>query len=332
MSCLIALLVPGATPLRAQGPPASLAQFLTETAHLTTSELADIAAGRAVVKELPTTDGREVALIGVQRIDIPRATLALRLARVDSGSGVGVFSDPAQPSDVAGFSVPHSEVETMARCQPGSCKVKLPGDAIAAMAGFNPDAEGADTAVSAAFGRLMLQYVTAYRTRGNEALIEYGDRPTPNSAAKVWDGIVARSAYMYAVSPSLANYLRNYPHDRPPGLRETIFWTQENIQGAKPMATIMQRMVYEPTELTGTTVIVSKQLYCSHYLDGGLNVTAIVDATAESGRPAQSAYLLLIRRLHFDDLPSGGPLNIRGKVISRYRDATVNDLRDAAHG
>jgi hypothetical protein len=40
-------------------------------------------------------------------------------------------------------------------------------------------------------------------------------------------------------------------------------------------------------------------------------------------------YLVLLRRLHFDDLPSGGLMNVRGKVIGKLRDQTETSLRDS---
>jgi len=46
-----------------------------------------------------------------------------------------------------------------------------------------------------------------------------------------------------------------------------------------------------------------------------------------SGQPGM--YLVFLRRLHFDELPSGGLLDIRGKVIGKLRDQTRVALDEA---
>jgi hypothetical protein len=317
----------------AQMMASGLAKFITDTAGFTTDEITRATSGTPVVKVLRTTDSREVALIGVVRVRVPRdfyvGRVATAAASADSSSGaLGVFSTPAKPQDVASFSLPHNEVEELAKCRPGSCKLKLPGkEMVAARAAADSAPSAPDSAVAAYFARRMIAYVTAYRSRGKDALVVYEDAPTASAAAEVWDGMLSRSPYVYAAMPSLARYLANYPHDRPPGLREAIYWTEDDVPGAKTIVTITHQIVYDPPEMSGTSVVVSKQLYCDHYLDGGLDLMAVVDAAAASGTPPASD-VVFIRRLHFDDLPSGGIVNVRGKVISRFTDETRNSLRD----
>jgi hypothetical protein len=75
----------------------------------------------------------------------------------------------------------------------------------------------AGSVASAYFRRRMIEYVTAYRARGNSALLVYADRKSTSSAAQVFSGIVSRSPYMYQYAPSLQKYLENYPKNRPGG-------------------------------------------------------------------------------------------------------------------
>jgi hypothetical protein len=70
-------------------------------------------------------------------------------------------------------------------------------------------------------------------------------------------------------------------------------------------------------------------LYAAHFLDGALDLDAVVDEAASSGTTPTALYLVRFRRLHFDDLPSGGLLNVRGKAISKLRERTTTGLRDA---
>ncbi len=85
--------------------------------------------------------------------------------------------------------------------------------------------------------------------------------------------------------------------------------------------------MYAPPELPGSTLIASKLLYADHYLDGALGLTAVVDQAGDQANPG--IYLVVLRRLHFDDLPSGGLIDVRGKVIGKLRERTASVLSDA---
>jgi hypothetical protein len=56
-------------------------------------------------------------------------------------------------------------------------------------------------------------------------------------------------------------------------------------------------------------------------------LTAVVDQAGDQAN--LGIYLVVLRRLHFDDLPSGGLINVRGKVIGKLRERTASVLRDA---
>lgn len=56
---------------------------------------------------------------------------------------------------------------------------------------------------------------------------------------------------------------------------------------------------------------------------------AVIDRTGATAPDSAGIYLILLRRLHFDDLPSEGIINVKGKVIGKTRDRTLDFLRDA---
>ena len=319
----------------AQAMPASLTQFLQGTVGLKPDETSGVSQGMPVVKLLETSDRREVALIGVESIEVPRAFYVQQTTdfpsslREPSRIGFGLFSDPAVAADVATFSLPHDDVQALAQCRPGNCKLKLPARAIVDLgATLDVTSPSADSVASAYFARYLVEYVTAYRARGNSALVVYDDASDAGAAAQVWDGILSRSPYVYRYAPTLDRFFRNYPDDRPPGAREALFWAQDVLPGLQPLLTITHEIVYAPPELPGATLIASKQLYCDHYLDGALDLMAVVDQAGAPAPDSAGIYIVLLRRLHFDDLPSGGLVNVRGKVIGKMRDRTMAFLRD----
>ncbi len=62
-------------------------------------------------------------------------------------------------------------------------------------------------------------------------------------------------------------------------------------------------------------------------LDGALDVTAVVDLVGGQRAKAAGIALVILRRWHFDDLPSGGLMNARGRVTGKLRDQTIALLR-----
>lgn len=323
------------TRVAAQNLPPALAQFLHETIRLNADELSVVPTGKPVVKLLDTPDPLEIAVFGIVSIAVPRTFYVQRAADFKSSlrsplrARFGIFSDPAVPADVASVSVPHDDVQDLQHCRPGSCQLKLSVEAMARLrASFDSSPASADSAVASYVRRRMIDYVTGYRARGNAALITYADADSAARAAQVFAGIVARSPYMYQYAPSLERYLANYPSDRPADLSEVVFWSEDDLPGTKPTISITHEVAYSPPELPGCTLIAAKQLYADHYYDGALALTAVVD----QGAGQAGIYLVFLRRVHFDELPSGGLINVRGKVIGKLRDATKTALGEAKTG
>jgi hypothetical protein len=323
-------------PLRgaAQGMPQSLAHFLQQTILLSQDELRGASSGNPVVKALETSDRLEIAVFGIVSIDVPRSFQVQRAVdfpsslRDPSRLRFAVFSDPVAASDVINFSLPHADVQDLARCRPGACRLKLSSEAVAELrAAIDPASPSADSVASAYFGRRMMDYVTAYRARGNGALIVYNDYPARVAAANVFDAMLSHSPYMYQYAPSLERYLENYPKDRPMDVSEALFWSEDDLPGLRPTLTLTHEVVYAPSELPGSTLIALKLLYADHFLDGALDLTAVVDQAGSGVADPRGIYLVVLRRLHFDDL--SGPFNVRGRVIGELRNRTKELLRDA---
>ena len=54
-------------------------------------------------------------------------------------------------------------------------------------------------------------------------------------------------------------------------------------------------------------------------------MTCVVDRQGLDGRPG--SYVLVLRRYRFDNMPSGGLINIRGRAVGALRDQLLADLR-----
>jgi hypothetical protein len=177
----------------------------------------------------------------------------------------------------------------------------------------------------------LLEYVASYRERGNAAMAVYDDEGGVRSSDALAK-MLADSTYVFSRVPSLGRQLLRYPADTLPGATEVIFWSLDNLPHVRQVLRITHEVVYSPPELPGTTVIAAKQIYANHYFEAGLELlTAIDDASAAANGSPLGFTLLAVRHYRFDHLPSGGLLNLRGRVIGGLRDNVRADLVRLKH-
>jgi hypothetical protein len=179
----------------------------------------------------------------------------------------------------------------------------------------------------AAYARQRLvDYVNDYRRRGNEALVVYDDRGTVHAS----DALVAMlrdSSYAFTALPALGQHLLDYPRSTLPGATEVIFWSRDEMPHLRIVTRITHATIYSPPDRSDVTIIAAKQLYADHYFEAGLEVLGAVDRPSANAPDARGITVLAVRRYRFDHMPSGGLLNIRGRVANGLRDGVLADLK-----
>lgn len=316
----------------AQGQaPAQLVTFLHQSIGLDSAQLALVERGEGFVRVLETKDRRDVALFGIITTAVARDAYITRVRdfrnslAAPSRTHFGIFSDPATAADVAAVTISMRDVGDMKDCRPGDCVVKLPAtDMRRIHEETNWSADDVQAQLGAYARRRLVEYVTDYRARGDSAMAIYDDRGNMNVHANAaFAGMLAESPYVYQNVPSLGRYLAAYPHEKLPGAAEVLFWSEDAMPRLRPILSVTHQVVYTPPELPGVTLIAAKQLYADHYFEAALDVTCVVDRQGGS-------YLLVLRRYRFDNMPSGGLINIRGRAIGALRDQLLADLRRQA--
>ena len=321
-----------ASPVRGQAPE-QLVTFLRQGIGLDAAQLALIERGEGVVKVLETKDRRDVALFGIITADVPRDAYVGRVRdfrtslAAPSRRYFGIFSDPASAVDVAAVTITERDVKEMKDCRPGDCVVKLPAvDMQRIHEQTNWNAGDIQAQLGAYARRRLVEYVTDYRQRGDSAMAIYDDRGTLNvHASEAFAAMLAESPYVYQNVPSLGRYLGAYPREKLAGAVEVIYWSEDAMPRLRPILSVTHQVVYTPPELPGVTLIAAKQLYANHYFEAALDVTCVVDRQLADGRTG--TYLLVLRRYRFDNMPSGGLINIRGRAIGALRDQLLADLQ-----
>ncbi|MES3032640.1 MAG: hypothetical protein V4813_01435 [Gemmatimonadota bacterium] len=300
-------------------------------AQFDAAELAAVERGDVALRVLPTTDQRDVAVLGIVRLPAARHEYLRRVQdfrtwlRSPTRVALGVFSEPAVVADVAAMHVSRQDANDLRKCRAGDCTTKLPAaeiDRVRAEVDWRADDRVAQVSVLAR--RRLVQLVEEYRARGNAALPIYDDRPAVR-ADEAFAAVLAQSGYLRQVAPSLAQYLQSFPRERPAGVADVIFWSEEAVPRLRPILSLTHAVVYTPPELGGTTIVLSKQLYANHYFEAALESRTVIDRDVAGDTP--SVYLVVERRFRFDNLPRGGILNIRGRAVSGLRDQLLAELR-----
>jgi len=329
-AALIGGVATAATPLQGQHPPARLAQFLSQAIGLDSAQVVTMERGTAVVKVLETPVKRDVAVFGIISVDVPREVYVGRVRdvatslRTPTRTRFGIFSDPATMRDVQDIAIDVEDVRDLKECHPGKCDWKLPATEMQRIrqeidwAAADPRAQ-----VSAYAQRRMVDYVTDYRARGDSALVVYDDVGHVR-ASDAFAALLAQSPYVYEYVAPLHRHLASYPHDTLAGASDVLFWSVDALRGLKPILNITHLSLYTPPDSSGMTVVAAKQIYADHYFEAALELVAVVDRPTAGAK--RGSYLILVRRFRFDDLPSGGLINIRGKVVGKLRDQIRADL------
>jgi hypothetical protein len=317
----------------AQERPRALDSFLSQTVGLDQSQLTALSRGEVVAKILATADVRDVSVLGVVHVSAQRRAFVQRqrdfpsALRAPTRSVAAVFSVPAKPADVAAIQVSSKDVDDLRDCKPNECNFKLPtADMDQLHATIDWRAPDAPARVTAYVRQRLLEYVTSYREHGNAAMIVFGDEGGVR-ASDAFADMLADSTYVFSRVPSLGSHLLRYPADTLPGASEVVFWSLDNLPHVRQVLRVTHETVYSPPELPNTTLIAAKQIYADHYFQAGLELlTAIDDSAPANGASAPGFTLIAVRHYRFDHLPSGGILNLRGRVVGGLRDNVRADL------
>lgn len=264
-------------------------------------------------------------------IDVPRATIAARVRdlssflRTPSRPAFGIFGTPATAADARAFSADHGDLDAIRDCRPGDCDVKMPvpkfDDFRRGIDWSTPDAP---SRVNAIVRQTMADYVERYRRGGTAAMVEYGDQQSARRASEAFGSLLAESPYIYDYVPAFHRYLQAYPADTLPGVTDAIYWATDRLSSLRPILSITHLSIYEPTDAP-LTLISAKQLYASHYFIGAFTLTTLLDRPDAPG--GNGTYYIVVQRMRFDHLPSGGLLNIRGRVTGKLNEALAAELR-----
>lgn len=323
-------------PLADAQQPAQLAEFLRQGIGLDAAQIAAVERGDPVVRVLDTKNPRDVAVFGIVTMRAGRDAYVRHLRDFRRSLAAptrvrfGIFSTPATAADVQTLTIDRDDVNDAKKCRPNACTFKLPATEMARLAAELRGSQAEQHARANAWARQrIVEYANDYRARGDSAMVVYDDRGRVQ-ASDAFRDLLAESPYVFRYVPALAQYLTEFPRRPLQGAEEVLFWSEDQPPHLRRTLSATHLVLYTPPDLPGMTLVAAKQIYAKHYFEAAFDLTSVIDRTsAGAGGAAAGSYLVVLRRYRFDNLPSGGLLNIRGRVLNSLRDKMLEDLRAA---
>jgi len=240
--------------------------------------------GELVVRALPRTDRRYVGAVGIGRFAVTPQFLVQRLHDIESFKknkmvlALGVLSAAPAPEELTRLTLDKADLDALRDCRPGSCDLRLGAEQMAHLkaAGLfaGPEA-GAQARGDAWFRGMLAAYARSYLARGNDALMTYRDQKAALSL-QAETLLLLDSSPELDLAPGLRAYLRQFPTGVLPGARDYLYWSKEDF-GLKPVISMTHITISQASDAGhGVTVMSSKQVYASHYMDASLAVTIVL--------------------------------------------------------
>ncbi len=292
-----ALVSLAATATHAQTSATDFQRILHDKAALEAADFAALEQGQTVVKLVPITDKREVAVSGLVSLSTsPDQFLRSYLDGLTRQNNqtileAGRFGSAPAVADLQQLTVEPSDIEDLKQCVVGDCEIKLSANMIERFR-REVDWQSPDYQIKAAelLKQMLVEYVGDYLKRGSAALIEYNDKRDGIRLADEDQALITAPGY-------LTDLLRN-SQSAMHLVQEAIVWSKIKF-GLKPVLVINHIKVYRDAREFGPQVLVaSKQIYANHYFNSSLALTGFV--TVAGATPA--AYLVYENRSRTDGL------------------------------
>ena len=315
------------------GPVAAGAQAippaLQRLTMLDAKQINAIERGDAVAITIEAPEKTEITTLGVVRLEAPRPFYVDHVRQLTgflagAKSQSGPFSEPARLEDVASLSLDASDAKALQKCQPLRCDVKLSAREMerfrTALGKTHDPLPPADSLMR----DWLVSYVNAYRADSTEETVVYDDTKRPVRSSDVVRALLAEPMPPGIESEPFTSMLapRNA---RPSTVTSRISWEMDRMPGLKPTLEVVERSILNPAVHSDQSWMSRKLLYASHYFESAIEYITVADAGPAAGQ-IPASYLIVLRRQKFDDLPSGGLFNIRGKAVKKLREAMRTTL------
>ncbi len=311
----------------AAAPTPGTFSFFQPSVTVSAEERSTLESGNPIARILPA-NGREDAVFGAIRVNVDGDRLVAWTRRVEQfkqGSyvlGIGRLSDPPRIEDFANVSLDAEDLQSIRNCHPGSCGVKLSAQEMTRLhkvAGRNSD----NDALQQEFRQLLLERAQLYLRTGN--ILQYDDQHAPLSPTEHFTKLLDQTSFLSSV-PQFSDYLRNYPAVADPQVESFIYWSKEHAAGKAIISMTHVNIVRNQAPNLPDTLIVSRDIFSTHYVDASLSVTALI--SNDDGGPS---YLVYLNRTEIDVLHGAFSGVVRHAMQHRVKASATGIIEDYRH-
>jgi hypothetical protein len=301
-------------------------KILFANATFNETDFAALRQGQTVVRLLPATDKREVAVCGLVSLGVT-ADMFLESFRESMTKKsdhaileIGRFSNTPTLADLQTLSFEERDIEDLKQCLVGDCKLKLSRQMIERLqTEVNWQAPDYRIQATQLLKRMLSEYVSDYLARGDAALIEYTDKSTAIRLADEQRALLAASNYIANELPDQRPHLKRFAQPEMSLVENAIVWSKIKF-GLKPVIAFNHIKIYKRERGSGPQVLIaSRQIYANHYFDSSLALTAFVNFPGAT--PA--AYLIYENRSRADGLQGAfGKIKrgiVEGKAVASLK-------------
>jgi hypothetical protein len=313
--------------------PKDVASYLEGAAKFPPDRVAALEGGQVIVKTT-TDDENEVSVAGAARIRATKEQIERyfdQYMRYEDGSvvlQVGRFSNPPVLEDVSRLRLEDADIDALRECKPGNCDVKIGASFAQLRAGIDWGAPDYRERVNALVRQRIVDYVKAYMEKGDAALVTYGDKAEPVSLARQWQALLAKSPFLYGYAPQLQQYLQGYPRSTLPGGHDFIQWSKVDL-GLKPVVSVTHVVLYQDPARPDRFSAALKQIYATHYHEGGFSFVTVVDA--QPAGPPPTCYVVFVNRTRTDMFRGGlGAMKrkVAGNELLKGTEVTLQQIQE----
>jgi hypothetical protein len=278
--------------------------FLVTGLNLSPAEIRRLDRGEVVSRTLDVTNRREVATLGIVRIETSPSMYVKRFRdiatfkRTADVVQIGTFRTLPVLEDVATLTVDEADLKRLRECRVGDCDVQLSAGGIERI-NREIDWGAADASRNAnrLVRQVLIDYVSRYRQSGTTETMEYADRDRGLNVGREFASLLEADSFTLRYAPRLRRYLLEYPTASLESMTDFIYWSKELVR-RRPVISITHVAIAAAVDDSPVAYAVgSKQIYAMHYYDASLGLTLLVpDPNATS--PA--TYVIYLNRSRID--------------------------------
>jgi hypothetical protein len=301
---------------------------LRSCAGFDADDLRTLEEGEPISRSIPGRDRHEIAVAGAVRMNIPASFFVERLRNIEAFKRsdlvlqIGRFSERPSVADLAGLRLDASDLADLRHCRVGDCDVKLPAAAIERVRlGIDWTRRDAQGRAEDLARQMLLENTLAYLDGGDAALVNYDDKRNSVSPAQELRFLIP-GLNCPGVPEHIRESLAGFPRGGSPTDESFLYWSRESF-GLKTLLSVTHVTIF-PAAPNRPTIIASKGIYSSHYLDASLSLTWLLDVDAGEDPAIDVVY---INRSRVDAFGGAFGRLARSVASSRQRDGILRELK-----